>query len=814
MGSARPALLALVLVLIMFWSVSPATEGQGPAGNLVVSTDYELFGTYDLRGGGHVTWTWSGPRATDFRLKVLHLFDEYPTIPRGFLDAGTATNANRDGRLDSLEGVAYTDLLERSLENAPKGTAAQYLQMYPFDLRDKTGDPATSFDRSTSGLAGTNASTSGPVEIRFLFEANITTTDGRVPLATSALVDPLYRIFAYDAAQSPTLAPSGPYPGTWPFLPENGWHVVPTSPGGRGPAFWAGNDSTGRYDNNLDVSSRTVADPPFAAVDRAYEPFDLRFASRAWASFNYTGSVSGPGDYLRLEYAHPPAYVDWTNLSFSGGPTLSSTAPGVWSNATVDLSSLLGQQVKLRLRFHSDGAGTASGFYVRDFDLHAPAEYTGEVVEADTHYLIGLLSFSAPSAVAGGLQVIRTPGGELLTYGATWDSSRVPRDTIVFRTFDLVENPQILFIVMIAATYAISRLQQGAYERFRASHPAEYRPAALRAKWVHRAGKGGIAILILFYFVPTALLFVGVRAVVSGLAFWFLAVALAVGFGYGTRASYDRRLRRALAPIGGEEVTVVQKIIVPAPTESSAPVVGECLQCRRPIHQDDRTYRCTCGALYHIACASGLVRCANCQQPIAAVVAQERKPVSLRCESCGELQTVLEGTDPRATTCANCGGRLRHLETGKRYLLVARNPALAITWMRDLVKGGKSGLIMTPASPERLRLEFGIKKAPIVQISSRVAGAVHPKDLDPALRAILPMAREGKGGVILYDGLDEVIAEASLADVIRFLRKANDMAFVHGVTVLGRVGPGRLSDLDLKRLNAEFDEFLDVTAQP
>jgi len=815
MGSARPALLALIVVLMVFWSVVPATQGQSATGNLVVSTDYELFGTYDLRGGGHVTWTWTGPRAADFRLKVLHLFDEYTTIPRGFLYAGAGTNANGDGRLDSLEGVRYTDLLETSLENAPRGTQSQYVQMYPFDLREKTGDAATSFDRSTSGLAGTNAATSGPVEIRFLFQANITTTNGRVPLATSALVDPLYEIFSYRAVQSPTLAASGPYPGSWPFLPENGWHVVPLGAAlGGGVAFWAGNDTTGLYDNNLDASSTTSADPPLAAVNATYVPFDLRFASRAWATFNYTGSVSGTGDYLRLEYAHPPAYTDWTNLSFGSSPTLPSTAPRVWSSATVNLSSVLGQRVQLRLRFHSDGAGTSSGFYIRDFDLHAPADYTGEVVEADTHYLIGLLSFSDPSVVAGGLQLIRTPGGELVTYGATWDPSRVPRDTIRFRTFDLLENPQILFIVMIAATYAISRLQQGAYERYRASHPAEYGPAVLRNKWIHRAGKVGIGILILFYFVPTALWFIGLRAVVSGLAFWFLSVAMAVGFGFGTRASYDRRLRRTLAPIVGEEGPVVQKIIVPAPTESSAPVVGECLQCRQPIHQDDRTYRCTCGALYHIACASGLVRCANCQQPIAAGVTQQRGQVSLRCESCGELQTALEGTDPRATTCANCGGRLRHLETGKRYLLVARNPALAVTWMRDLVKGGKSGLIMTTASPERLRLEFGIKKAPIVQISSRVPGAVHPRDLDPALRAILPMAREGKGGVILYDGLDEVIAEASLADVIRFLRKANDMAFVHGVTVIGRVGPGRLSDVDLKRLNAEFDEFLDVSAQP
>ena len=208
------------------------------------------------------------------------------------------------------------------------------------------------------------------------------------------------------------------------------------------------------------------------------------------------------------------------------------------------------------------------------------------------------------------------------------------------------------------------------------------------------------------------------------------------------------------------------------------------------------------------------MRCPNCRKPIAAGVLSERKQVSLRCESCGELQTVFEGTDPRALTCANCGGRLRHLDVGKRYLIVANNPAIAITWMRDLVKGGKPALIMTHAAPERLRLEFGVKKAPIVQISDRASGAIAPKDLDPAgLRAILPFAREGKGGAILYDGLDEVIAEGSLADVIRFLRKANDMAFVHGVTVIARVTPGRLADADLKRLNGEFDEYLDLSAQ-
>src|SRR5207247_27869 len=204
---------------------------------------------------------------------------------------------------------------------------------------------ATSFNRSTDGLAGTDANTTGPVEIRFLFEANITTTEGRVPLATGALVNALYEGFSYRAVQSPSLAGSGAYPGSWPFLPENGWHV--TTVGGR-QAFWAGNDTTSRYDNNVDASSSTSADPALAAG----------------------------------------------------------------------------------LPFDSDTAGTASGFYVRDFDVRAPASYTGEVVESDTHYLIGTLSFWGPSVDRGGINLIRTPGGELLTYGATWDPPNVPSDSI------------------------------------------------------------------------------------------------------------------------------------------------------------------------------------------------------------------------------------------------------------------------------------------------------------------------------------------------------------------------------------------------
>src|SRR5256885_15104993 len=80
MGSLRPALLAIVAGLLVLWSLFPPAFGQNPSGHMVVTTDYELFGTSDLNGGGHVTWTLTGAKAADLRAKILHMFDEYPTI--------------------------------------------------------------------------------------------------------------------------------------------------------------------------------------------------------------------------------------------------------------------------------------------------------------------------------------------------------------------------------------------------------------------------------------------------------------------------------------------------------------------------------------------------------------------------------------------------------------------------------------------------------------------------------------------------------------------------------------------------------------
>src|SRR5205807_6917590 len=144
-----------------------------------------------------------------------------------------------------------------------------------------------------------------------------------------------FSIFAYEATEDPSFV--------WPFpigpAAAIGWHDV--SVAGGPMAMWAGNLATGEYGNNMDAFSTTTADPTYAS-NPAYLPFDFRFATRAWITFNYTGSVNDAGDSLHLEYA-PNPYTTWSNLTLGTGADLPPTAAGVWTQERVDLSSLLGQ---------------------------------------------------------------------------------------------------------------------------------------------------------------------------------------------------------------------------------------------------------------------------------------------------------------------------------------------------------------------------------------------------------------------------------------------------------------------------------------
>ena len=818
MRSPKNAVLAVLLSLILFWSLVPLASAQ--AGGMTVNSDYELFGTTVLNGGGHVTWTLTGDVAQRLRADIVNLFDGYSQIPRGFAFGGYPTYGNKDGIIEEPEGRAYTDALENVLEGLipnqeTGGTQVGYFLLDRASLLEK--DLVGGFNRSTAGIVGTGANATGELQIQFLFNGASNTADVTMPLTTEAYAQALFQVFSIEADQA----------GSWPIqtAPTNapGWHLRFYDASNL--ALWAGNvsscafgnQSTCRYDNGTSLAAETVMDPSLGV---AGAPLDLRFATSASLTFNYTGQVYDSNDSVVVQVAPQASSPTWTTLPNGTLSAAQNTPTSQWEPRTLDLSPYLGQEVRLRLLFTSDNQGTARGFFLKGFAIHAPSTYVGPIVESDAHYLIGTLSFSNFQVPSGGPTLIRTPGGEILFYSDSFSTGAPSPDTVRFEAFDVLENPQVLFVVMIVAAYLISRLQEKAYDDYREAHPSLYRPAVHKARWLHWLGRITIALLLLFYFVPTAWFLVGLRVYFNGPAYYIFAIGSVLALGLGTRLYYSRQLEVAPPPAPPEAEPMIEEAPLAeeaAEEEPEIPIVGRCMHCLEPIREDERTYDCSCGAIYHLNCAAGLMRCSACRKPIAALerVGQpEPRAVTMRCAACGEVQTVPEGADPRALSCASCGGNLRSLDAGKRYLLVSSNPALAFRWLSDLTKGGKASLVLTAAAPDRLRLEYGLKGVQFVQVSTQGAGAVDPRKLDPlGLKALLPLTRAGKGGVLLYDGLDQMIAASSMSDVLRFLSKANDMAFVHQITVIARVASGLLADSEIHRLAGEFDEVLDLSAR-
>ena len=385
MRSRRAVLLAVFLALLSFWGAVSADRSQ-PSGSLTVAADYELFGSSELTGGGHITWTLTGSAAQALRAKILDLFDGYTQLPRGFSNAGlaeSATNGNGDGVISLAEGQAYTSAVDRYLEAQGAGNQVGYYLLRKASLFDT--DPNGGFERSTTGIVNADANSTADLQIRFITEGASTVQNLVMNLSTDTYVRALEDIFSFEADQSPTLTAGGLFPGAWPLVEETnlsrpGWHIVTYDASHR--ALWAGevgsctfgNESTCTYAPNANLSAETSIDPTLVP---SVPYLDLRFASQASVTFNYTGQVADAGDAMEVQIASGPAYSTWTALpngTFSVGQ---NTEPGEWRSASVDLSGYLGDRVRLRLLFHSDGSGERPGVVVRVVVVHAPSTDRG-----------------------------------------------------------------------------------------------------------------------------------------------------------------------------------------------------------------------------------------------------------------------------------------------------------------------------------------------------------------------------------------------------------------------------------------------------
>jgi hypothetical protein len=828
-----------ILTFLIAPSLMPFAQAQ-MGGRLVVDTDYEVYGLGNLDGGGHLTWTLNDDQASHLREKIVTFFENYTVIPPGFNCEGMDPWTNTPNlEIDSNEGGAYTDFLERYLENSCTGgwgLTDRYLRIYAADKVESQ----FAVERSTDGLVGSTAADTTKLQIRFIFNANTTDGSMRFPLAEPNIADAVHKVFDMDYRSTFHTELNGTgY--LKPFNSLQGWHTaflgtqkVLTTSYVTSPL--AANNSIAHWGFANSAVNTSEARPAFASgQDFSKDYFDLRYAesdpAATYAEFEYVGFTAEAGDRLRLQVAtEASGYSNWVNVNSEDGSPYFGNVPWPtdlsqpWPTIRFPLdmyagqSGNLGQAVKLRLNFTSDGSNMpAPGFFIRNFRLRGDSSYHGLVEFNTITYSVSSSSFSGFDISRGSANLIRTPAGDILLFSISYNkegygpNATTPSDSIYFSTFDFFENAQITFALVVVAAYLIAYYQHRYFLQFKGAHPIRYRPAAAKIGWLHWVGRICIILLILFYFFPGIFTFAAPSLLISGAAMWVLGITFTLSCALGSKFIYLRQAK--YIPPEYEEGGAAAE--TPPPPGEPVPTQF-CADCLEVIESPANAYKCECGKVYHKLCASELSECPECHRKISVQFPKE-KMITVQCPTCREVQQVKEGADMARTKCTHCDTVLRALDDGLNYLVIDKDPGTSYSWLLGMARREKPTLCMTTTFPEKVVKEYRLEGADMYWLSDTNPG---PKTLDPkrlefeVIRALSNFAKDFKGGAIILDGLEYLVVENGFDKTFKFIKKVNDLCSVHGTTFIVPITPGALGPDELTMLRKEFDRVEELAAPP
>jgi len=860
-------LFVLLVVVFSLFSVMNA-GAQPPANGVTVDTDLELLSLSNLDGGGRIIWRYTGANATLLRTKMLQMYDQEQYIPYGFLLAGRGTGTVpppspsptfNNGVLDEGEAEEYLVQLELELEdNIPSGErlgARQFrsVVLRGTDLAQRDLPP----QESSEGLVGSTAGSAQNLEIRFIFDIREGASARDFAQADTMLASAPHRVFRFRIADNLVQTSLCP-PSCTPFPTRGGWRVIAPSAAlsAGGPFLWHGNPGATPWDENAtnvyDPAAANATNYTTDVTGGAPVTVDLRFATTATFSFDHTGGTGAEAgqDVLRVQLSEDG--VSWQNLTATNDGD--GNAPiDDWPVANLplatsefDLGPWVGQRVWLRLNFEADGdaAVDGPGFYVRNLRIDGPSYLNSTIEFRHVDYLVGFGSLVPLASPGAKPTIVRTPVGEVMWYSATYrptgdgldndldtrideeawdgrdndgdlrideDRNGPPTDQARYSAFDVIENPQILFVLLVVVAWVMGLLHDKTWERYRMKHPQALRPTAVRIKWLQWVARIVLLLLVVFYFFPTLL---GADLMIGGVAFWALSITSLVAVSGFTWFWYDRQAKIALAmPPALPEAEVEEEPPPPPPSPEELPR-AICAHCALDIEDPATLFRCVCGQTYHAEHAVEVGTCVNCGRPLRAAP-PEKQLLTVKCPSCGEINLLAEGADARVAKCTACSSILQEISKGYNYLVIADEPHVAYEWFKGVVKGGVPGLCMSTTFPEKLRREYGLPDVELYWMSDTNPG---PRTLDPKrldfeiMRAMSNFLKANKGGALVLDGLEYLVVENSFDRVLRFIKKVNDLASVHDATMFVPITPTGLGPEEATLLRKEFDKVETIGA--
>ena len=430
--------------------------------------------------------------------------------------------------------------------------------------------------------------------------------------------------------------------------------------------------------------------------------------------------------------------------------------------------------------------------------------FEGTLEVRDRVTVFGASSYTNPDLTDGEVSELRTPLGSVLWYSLTTElggSGQPLSETVTYENFNLLENQQVVFVLLMLGCLFVFRIHSKSFEKYMLEHPKKFRKSAKPLLAVRVFSWAIVVLLTVLYLLPFIFSSVDKNLLVYAWYFYFMVPAAVIGTYFFTRAMYNV----ASLKIPEDVVIEVKQAYV---SSGEGQVELRCQICMMPMDADVDLYECVCGFTMHNACAHRSQSC-----PLCGAVLFPEHTRSVECRACKETFLTSVEEDPYALQCTKCGAFQEEVHTGKNYLVIDLDGKRAYNMLRSMGLSGRPAMVLTSEFPGKVREEHGLGDDFEVKWLTETTGdidSVDIKDLDgDVMETVSTFLMTTKHSGLLVDGIESIVSANGFEAALAFVKRLNDLAVVHGSSILMWFDKDRLPQDQARAISDEFDELHD-----
>jgi hypothetical protein len=179
----------------------------------------------------------------------------------------------------------------------------------------------------------------------------------------------------------------------------------------------------------------------------------------------------------------------------------------------------------------------------------------------------------------------------------------------------------------------------------------------------------------------------------------------------------------------------------------------------------------------------------------------------------GELKPIPELTPlaPEAQPPAAAAKKSSDIKESYTYLAKGESPDPAFKMFEGLVKANRKGMCLTRNFPKRIHEKYALGDTKVIWLTN-VQGAemIRPSDIEKIRHAISVFLNENEGAALLLDGLEYLMTHNKYENVLKFVQSLKDQVAIKRASCIIPISPHAIEQHELKLLEREVDEVMDL----